>query len=397
MAEIRPSNRQFLEPAMKNILLGIALTLALVGCGERKEQQPVTKAAAEKAPAADVSAGKALAERSCKNCHGLDGKGAGPAIPHLAAQRERYLLASLKEYKEGKRHHTGLRDLAKKMTDADMRNIAAYYAGQPAVAISAAAADVKHSSPYERGKKLAEACAKCHGEDGNAKTPGTPSLAGQQPVYLVAAIHEYHRGDRAIGTMRSMMSESDRLDLESLALYFSAQAPVQRAAPKRGDVAAGEALSTACGGCHGVYGISRDAQTPSLAGQDFDYLVKATKAYWTIRKNWGMQRYVAGLSAKEVENIVAYYAAQAPKAAEQVPSSTKDLVAQCDRCHDQEASASVVAPKMKGQDKDYLVMALRNYRDDGNRESSTMHRMSFPYSNAMIESLATWYSSQPAK
>jgi len=56
----------------------------------------------------------------------------------------------------------------------------------------------------------------------------------------------------------------------------------------------------------------------------------------------------------------------------------------------------MVAPKMRGQDKDYLVMALRAYRDD-KRESSAMHRMSSPYSNAIIESLATWYASQPAR
>jgi cytochrome c553 len=379
---------------MKSLFAVIALALALGGCGESKDS--TSKAAPEKAPVADVAAGKAYAERSCKGCHGLDGKGVGPAIPNLAAQREGYLLASLKEYKEGKRHHTGLRDLAKKMTDADMRDIAAYYAGQPPVA-STEAAGVKHTSPYEQGKQLAETCVKCHGEGGNATTPGTPTLAGQQPVYLVAAIHEYHRGDRAIGTMQSMMSESDRLALESLALYFAAQTPVKRAAPPRGDPAAGEQLSTACGGCHGVHGVSRDAQTPSLAGQDFDYLVKATKAYWTTRKNWGMQRYVAGLSEKDVEDIVAYYAAQSPKAPDQVPKSTQDLAAQCDRCHDQDSSGTAVAPKMRGQDKDYLVMALRNYRDDGNRESSTMHRMSFPYSNAMIDSLATWYASQPAK
>ncbi len=378
---------------MKSLFVAVALTLALAGCGERKEA--ASSAAPEKAPVADVSAGKALAERSCKACHGLDGKGAGPGIPHLAAQRERYLLASLKEYKEGKRHHSGLRELATKMTDADMRNIAAYYAAEPPVA-AAAGADVKHSSPYEQGKKLAEACSSCHGEDGNAKTPGTPSLAGQQPVYLVAAIHEYHRGDRTLGTMQSMMSDSHRIELENLALYFSVQKPVQRPVPKRGDPAAGEALSTACGGCHGAHGVSRDVQTPSLAGQDFDYLVKATKAYWTIRKNWGMQRYVAGLSEKDVDDIVAFYAAQEPRAAERMPTPTQELAAKCDRCHDDDTNLSMAAPKMKGQDKDYLVMALRNYRDNGDRESSTMHRMSFPYSNAMIESVATWYASQPA-
>lgn len=379
---------------MKSLFLAMALTLALASCGERKEAP--AKAEPSKAAAGDVEAGRRLAERSCKGCHGLDGKGAGPGIPHLAAQRERYLLASLNEYKDGKRHHSGLRELATKMTAADMRDIAAYYAAQPPIKATAAS-DAKQSSPYEIGKKLAVSCANCHGEDGNAKTPGTPSLAGQQPVYLVVAIHEYHRGDRAIGSMQSMLSDSHRVELESLAVYFSTQTPVQRAAPKRGDPAAGEALSTACGGCHGARGVSRDAQTPSLAGQDFDYLVKATRAYWTVRKNWGMQRYVAGLSEKDVDNIVAFYTSQPPRAAERLPAPTQELAAKCDRCHDDESNASLAAPKMRGQDKDYLIMALRNYRDDSVRESSMMHRMSFPYSNAMIESVATWYATQPPK
>jgi len=381
---------------MKTILLGIALSLALLGCG--KEKEPTAKSVPEKPPAAatgDIAAGKALAETTCKGCHGLDGKGAGPAIPNLAAQRERSLVASLKEYKEGKRTHSGLRDLVAKMSDADIRNIAAYYAAQPPVA-NARAPDMMLSNPYEQGKKAAEACAKCHGEGGNATARGTPSLAGQQPAYLVAAIHEYHRGDRAKGSMGSSMRDSDRLELENLAIYYSAQAPVQRPVPARGDAVAGEKLSTMCGGCHGAKGVSRDAATPSLAGQDFDYLMKATKAYWTTRKSWGMQRYVAGLGDKDVENIVAYYAAQKPLAADKVPSPTDELAAKCNRCHDDESNPSMVAPKLKGQDKDYLIMAMREYRDD-KRESSAMHRMSFPYSNAMIESIATWFAKQPAK
>ena len=383
---------------MKTILFGLVLSLALVGCG--KEKEPTAKSVPEKAPAvaapaADIAAGKALAEKTCKGCHGLDGKGAGPAIPHLAAQRERSLVASLKEYKDGKRTHSGLRDIVTKMSDADIRNIAAYYAAQPPVA-TAAALDVAHSTPYEQGKKLAQACAKCHGADGNATARGTPSLAGQQPAYLIAAIHEYHRGDRAKGLMKSTMGDSDRLELESLAAYYSAQTPVQRPVPARGDVAAGERLSTMCGGCHGAKGVSRDAATPSLAGQDFDYLLKATKAYWTTRKSWGMQRYVAGLGDKDVENIVAYYAAQKPLAADKIPGPTDELAAKCNRCHDDESNPSMVAPKLKGQDRDYLIMAMREYRDD-KRESSAMHRMSFPYSNSMIESIATWFAKQPAK
>ena len=379
---------------MKTLIPGILLlSLTLFGCSENKEPAAKSAPVVVSAPKGNVAAGKAIAEKQCQACHGLNGGGVAPAIPHLAAQRERYLLASLKEYKDGKRSHAALRDLTKSMSEADMNNVAAYFAGLPPVAN--AAIDVKHSSPYEQGKVLAASCAACHGEDGNSKTAGTPTLAGQQPHYLVAAIQEYHQGDRKTGAMKSSAGDSSKLELENLALYFAAQTPLQRAAPARGDAKAGEPMTAMCGGCHGAQGVSADSATPSLAGQDAQYLVKATKAYKSTRRNWGMQRYVAGLSDKDIDNIAAYYASQQPKAADSAPTSTQELAEKCNRCHDQE-SPSMAAPKMRGQDKDYLVMALRAYRDD-KRESTTMHRMSFTYSNALIESLASWYASQPAK
>jgi cytochrome c553 len=373
---------------MKTLILGLVLLISLSGCTDKP-------AATTKAVTADVGAGKLIAERDCKACHGLDGKGVAPAIPNLAAQREGYLVASLKEYKEGKRGHSALQNMTAQMSEADMRNIAAYYASQAPVVI-AVAADVKHSSPYEQGKKLAEKCASCHAEDGNSKTPGTPTLAGQQPHYLVAAIEEYHQGERAAPAMKSMLRDASKLELESLGLYFAAQSPVQRGAPTRGDAAAGEPATAMCGGCHGAHGVSADGATPSLAGQDFSYLVKSIKSYRTTRKNWGMQRYVAGLGEQDIDNVAAYYATQTPKAADKIPGSTQELAEKCNRCHDQSDNPAIVAPKMRGQDRDYLVMALRAYRD-GKRDSETMHKMSFPYSNAIIESLASWYASQPAK
>jgi cytochrome c553 len=372
---------------MKKIVLGIVLSVALAGCGD--------KGASTAKFSADVGAGKVIAERDCKGCHGVDGKGVAPAIPNLAAQRAPYLLAALKEYKEGKRTHAALKEMTMHMSDADLQNVAGYFASLPPIAITAAA-DVKHSSPYEQGKALAAACAGCHGQDGNSKIPGTPSLAGQQPHYLVAAIQEYHQGDRKAAMMKSMLRDSDKLEVENLALYFSAQAPVKRAAPSHGNPAAGEPLSAMCGGCHGSRGVSADASTPSLAGQDPQYLTNAIKAYRKSRQNWGMQRYVAALSDQDIDNVVAFYSSQEPRAAEAVPSSTQELAEKCNRCHDVDDNSSIAAPKMKGQDKDYLVMALRAYRDD-KRESSTMHKMSFAYSNAIIESLASWYATQPAK
>ena len=379
---------------MKRLTLGIVLSVALVACTD--QEQPATKAAGEKLAPVDVAAGKAFAERECKGCHGLDGKGAAPGIPHLAAQRERYLLAAMKAYKEGRRTHAALREIATNMSEAEALNLAAYYASLPAVQ-AGAAQEGKPANPYEQGKALAAACAKCHGEDGNASMPGTPSLAGQQPQYLVIAIQEYLKKERKAAPMHALLPGLSKLDMERLALYFASQAPAPRGAPRFGDAAAGEPLSAVCGGCHGANGVSTDTGTPSLAGQDARYLVDAIKAYRTTRKRESMRLYVTGLSDKDIQNIAAFYAVQKSRAAEKGQTLVKDLTEKCERCHATEAEVpGMVVPKIRGQDRDYLVMALRAYRDD-RRESSMMHKMSLPYSDSIIESLSSAYASQPAK
>ena len=373
---------------MKTLLLGILLSLALVGCKEGKEAVPITSSAS----AGDSKAGAAVAERECKACHGMDGRGVAPGIPHLAGQREAYLLLALTEYKEVKRTHAALRELAARLSATELRNVMAYYASQPPVS-QTSATGTQQASLLEKGKALAGTCAKCHGEDGNSKTPGTPSLAGQQPHYLVTAIQEYHRGDRGTAAMKAILRDASRLDLESLALYYASRTPAQRPAPSFGDPAAGEPRTAMCGGCHGPRGVSSDAATPSLAGQDPQYLMKSIKAYRTSRQHWGMQRYVSGLSDKDVENITAFYVVQPSRPADSVPSSARELAVKCDRCHHTEDNPQMVVPILRGQDKDYLVMALRAYRDD-RRESTTMHKMSIIYSNAVIDDIASYYASQ---
>ena len=372
---------------MNRLALGLILA-ALFGCSEQSAKAP------ERA-AADPAAGKVFAERECKGCHGLDGKGAAPAIPHLAAQRESYLLASLRAYKDGKRTHAALRQIAANMSDAEARNLAAYYAGLPP--LKAAITDSKTLSPYDRGKSLAAACSKCHNEDGNSTTPGIPSLAGQHPHYLVVAIQEYLSRERKAAPMHALLPGLTRLDKESLALYFASQAPAARGAPPFGDPAAGEPLSAVCGGCHGPHGVSIDTATPILAGQDARYLVGAIKAYRTTRQRETMRAYVQGLSERDIENIAAFYSVQKSRPAEKGQTLVQELTDKCNRCHGADAdNPSAPIPRIGGQDRDYLVMALRAYRDD-RRESTTMHKMSLPYGDAVIDAIASYYAGQPAK
>jgi len=388
---------------MNKLMLAIVLSVLLVGCKENKEPAATSPSAdktaatggkaADKSPGGDVTAGKAVAERECKACHGLDGRGVAPGIPHLAAQRDRYLLLALTEYKDVKRTHTALRELAGRLNPTELRNVVAYYSSQPPPPPASGKGSIQ-STLAEKGKALASSCEKCHGAEGNSSTPGVPSLAGQQPHYLVTAIQEYHRGDRGTAAMKTILRGANRLELESLALYFASRTPAQRSAPAHGDPAAGEPLTAMCGGCHGPRGVSSDAATPTLAGQDPQYLIKAIKAYRTSRQHWGMQRFVTGVSDKDIENLTAFYAIQSSRPADSVPSSARELAVKCDRCHDAEDNPRMVTPILRAQDKDYLVMALRAYRDD-KRESTTMHKMSVIYSNAIIDDIASYYASQP--
>jgi len=372
------------------LLLGLVVCLVLSGCPD--SEQPTVDTTAEQVPAADVRAGMVLAERDCRACHGLDGVGTAPALPHLAGQRERYLVAVLTEYARGKRAHTPSTDMVRRLSDTDIRNVAVYYATLPQP-VNGMASAVQPPNPYEQGRRRAAACATCHGADGNAKVAGTPSLAGQQPHYLVAAMQRHHQPKLAMTKAQWMLRDSDRVELENLALYFAAQVPVRRSLPPATLSASGGAPSTGCGGCHGALGVSNDAATPSLAGQDFHYLGRAIRAYRAESAGWGMHRYVEAVDNKDVEKIAAYYAAQEPSTATPAPSTTQQIAEKCDRCHSGRNDRAVAAPNLNGQDKDYLAKALRAYRD-GRRDSNTMHNISFTYSNTIIESLATWYSSK---
>ncbi len=347
---------------------------------------------------ADVAAGKTLVEQQCKACHGLDGHGVAPGIPNLAGQNYRYLVAALSEYRQGQRIHAAVKIMAENLSEAGERAVAAYFSSLPPVA-PAPGARAEIFSPYDHGKELAQACTQCHGENGNSAIPGTPSLSGQQPGYFVAAIQEYLAGARETPPMHSLIQDLKALDFDSLALYFASQTPVQVRTPPRGDPAAGQALTTLCAGCHGSQGVSADSATPSLAGQDPQYLVEALKAYRAGRKHAAMQRVVAAVikSDRDAENIAAFYGIQPRTAAERGQTLVQDIADKCNRCHSAGVdNPSLAIPNIRGQDKDYLIMALRAYREN-RRESSAMHIMTLPYGEAIIEGIASYYASQAPK
>lgn len=79
------------------------------------------------AQAGDVKAGRQKALQ-CQTCHGLDGRSKLPEAPNLSGQVEPYLVKALQEYKTGARKNEMMSVVAPNLSDADIADLAAYYA-----------------------------------------------------------------------------------------------------------------------------------------------------------------------------------------------------------------------------------------------------------------------------
>ena len=75
----------------------------------------------------DVAAGKARAA-SCAGCHGAMGISATEMWPNLAGQKAGYLAKQMKAFRDGGRKDAMMTPMAKPLSDADIDNLAAYFA-----------------------------------------------------------------------------------------------------------------------------------------------------------------------------------------------------------------------------------------------------------------------------
>ena len=82
----------------------------------------------------DAVRGKARAQM-CEGCHGItDYRTAYPQVypvPKIGNQEPAYIVKALQDYKTGARKHPSMRGIAATLSDQDMADLAAYYAGEP--------------------------------------------------------------------------------------------------------------------------------------------------------------------------------------------------------------------------------------------------------------------------
>ena len=83
------------------------------------------------AEGADFEPGKTIAATVCAACHGANGISVSNRFPNLAGQRQPYIQNQLKAFKSKKRKHGMMNGIAGELSNADIANVAAFYASQP--------------------------------------------------------------------------------------------------------------------------------------------------------------------------------------------------------------------------------------------------------------------------
>ena len=74
------------------------------------------------------------------------------------------------------------------------------------------------------GKQKSQACAACHGPDGNTPTgPDFPRLAGQHYDYLLKSLRDYKSGARKNPIMGSQVGNLSPQDMADIAAYYAGQ------------------------------------------------------------------------------------------------------------------------------------------------------------------------------
>jgi cytochrome c553 len=177
--------------------------------------------------AGDPEAGEKLAY-TCLGCHGIEGyRNAYPSfrVPKLGGQTQQYLAIALNGYRDGTRPHPTMQAQARSLSEQEIQDVAAYFAGQ---ANETVAAGGSQGASFDK----AQACAACHGANGISVSPTWPTLAGQHEEYLEHALTQYKDGTRGDAVMQAQAALVADEDIAVLAEYFASLEGLETTRPE---------------------------------------------------------------------------------------------------------------------------------------------------------------------
>lgn len=179
------------------------------------------------AQASDSINGQIIAAKSCDRCHGEFGISDDTDTPHLASQSVNYILKQLKDYKSKARKDKNMYKRAKRLTEQQMLDVAAWYEAQllpetnPALRENIKTPALINKGNINRG---IPPCDLCHGKDGKTSIGSTPVLAGQQFGYLLSTMEYFADGSRSNdpgGAVQGIIKKLSDVEMEAIAVYYS--------------------------------------------------------------------------------------------------------------------------------------------------------------------------------
>jgi cytochrome c553 len=194
-----------------------------VKAGPRTTEVVLTRAMARPGSVESIGRGGTLATQQCSMCHGARGVSAANT-PNLAGQYAEVIVKQLMDYRRGDRPSTAMRALSMGLKDADIQDLAAYYASLPRprnaphTDMSTVPALVKVGDPM---RNIAP-CASCHG--GIEQRLGTPWLEGMPKDYLVEQLAAFASGARrndSHAQMRNMARALTKKEIEEVSAFYA--------------------------------------------------------------------------------------------------------------------------------------------------------------------------------
>jgi cytochrome c553 len=171
-----------------------------------------------------TSAGaETIAERAapCLACHGEKGQSETENTPSLGAQQAPYALIQLFMFREKLRVFEPMNEMAKALSDDDLRTFSDFLATLPKPAPPADAGD---PGRLQRAQALAQQyhCNSCHRPDFSG-SENVPRLADQREDYLAKTLREYKDNSRHgyDGTMAEALQPVTPEQIADLAYFLA--------------------------------------------------------------------------------------------------------------------------------------------------------------------------------
>lgn len=157
----------------------------------------------------------------CLACHGERGTSETENTPSLGGQQAPYALIQIFVFREKLRVFEPMNEMAKPLTDDDLRTFSDFIATLPKPAPPADTADAARMA---RGEALSQQnrCNTCHNPDYSGKE-NVPRIANQREDYLAKTLAEYKDNTRHgyDATMADVMQTVGKDQIADLAYYLA--------------------------------------------------------------------------------------------------------------------------------------------------------------------------------